>query len=162
SRNLKVGVGLMSRHSRAMQELQKRIQDGEIGDIMLMRGYRMHGPVASMASTLAQKGKQTDLAFQIRRFHSFLWASGGCYSDFYIHHIDHLCWMKNAWPVSAQALGGRHYKKSPEGIEYIDQNFDTYSVEYTFADGAKFIMEGRCIDGCQPIYHSAAHGTKGM
>src|SRR3954452_15589236 len=33
SRNLKVGVGLMSRHSRAMQELQHRIQDGEIGDI---------------------------------------------------------------------------------------------------------------------------------
>jgi predicted dehydrogenase len=162
SRNLKVGVGLMSRHSRAMQELQKRIQDGEIGDIMLMRGYRMHGPVASMASTTAMKGKQTDLAFQIRRFHSFLWASGGCYSDFYIHHIDHLCWMKNAWPVNAQALGGRHYKKSPEGLDYIDQNFDTYSVEYTFADGSKFIMDGRCINGCEPIYHSAAHGTKGM
>ena len=33
ARNLKVGVGLMSRHSRAMQELQNRIQDGEIGDV---------------------------------------------------------------------------------------------------------------------------------
>ncbi len=161
SRNLKVGVGLMSRHSRAMQELHKRIQDGQIGDIMLLRGYRMHGPAASMRSLPKPEGI-SELAYQIQRFHSFLWASGGCYSDFYIHHIDHLCWMKNAWPVSAQALGGRHYRKSPDGIEYIDQNFDTYSVEYTFADGAKFIMDGRCIDGCAPIYHSAAHGTKGM
>ena len=35
AKNLKVGVGLMSRHSRALQELAKRIQDGEIGDIIL-------------------------------------------------------------------------------------------------------------------------------
>jgi predicted dehydrogenase len=100
--------------------------------------------------------------YQINRFHSFLWASGGCFNDFYIHHIDHLCWMKNAWPVKAQGLGGRHYKKSPEGIEYVDQNFDSYSIEYTFADGAKFYMDGRCINGTQPIYNSWVHGSKGI
>ncbi|HNS20643.1 MAG TPA: Gfo/Idh/MocA family oxidoreductase, partial [Sedimentisphaerales bacterium] len=31
AKNLKVGVGLMSRHSRALAELVKRVQDGEIG-----------------------------------------------------------------------------------------------------------------------------------
>jgi predicted dehydrogenase len=40
-KNLKVGVGLMSRHSRHMQQLQQRIQDGEIGELLLLRGYRM-------------------------------------------------------------------------------------------------------------------------
>ena len=35
TKNLKVGVGLMSRHARPLQELHKRIQDGEIGDIIL-------------------------------------------------------------------------------------------------------------------------------
>jgi predicted dehydrogenase len=98
----------------------------------------------------------------VQRFHSFIWASGGCFSDFYIHHIDELCWMKNAWPVKAQALGGRHYRQSPEGITYVDQNLDTYSVEYTFADGSKFIMDGRCIMGCNDIYSSYAQGSKGM
>jgi predicted dehydrogenase len=104
----------------------------------------------------------SELYYQIRRFHSFLWASGGCFSDFYIHHIDHLCWMKNAWPVKAQALGGRHYRQSPEGIAYIDQNFDTYAVEYTFADGSKFNFDGRCMTGCHGIYSSYVHGSKGM
>ena len=33
-----------------LQELAKRIQDGEIGDIILMRGYRMHGPVGFFRS----------------------------------------------------------------------------------------------------------------
>jgi len=98
----------------------------------------------------------------VQRFHSFIWASGGNFSDFNIHIIDHQCWMKNAWPIKAQALGGRHYRQSPEGITYVDQNFDTYSVEYTYADGSKFFLDGRCIDGCKQIYSSAAHGSKGM
>ena len=161
AKNLKVGVGLMSRHSRALQDLQKRIQDGEIGDVILLRGYRMHGPVGSAFST-KWPGNPSELLWQIRHFHSFLWASGGCFNDFYIHHVDHLCWMKNAWPVKAQALGGRHYKVSPEGAPYVDQNFDSYSVEYTFADGAKMYMDGRCINGCNDIYSSYAHGSKGI
>ena len=159
--NLKVGVGLMSRHARPLQELQKRITDGELGDIILMRGYRMHGP-AGFFNSLPKPDNVSHLEYQIRRFHSFLWASGGCYNDFYIHIIDHLCWMKNAWPVSAQALGGRHYKESPEGVRYVDQNFDTYSVEYTFADGGKLIFDGRCVNGAAGIYSSYVHGTKGM
>jgi hypothetical protein len=161
AKNLKVGVGLMSRHSRALQELHQRIQDGEIGDLILLRGYRMHGPIGFFSS-LPKPSGSSELLYQVQRFHSFIWASGGCFSDFYIHHIDELCWMKNAWPVKAQALGGRHYRQSPEGKTYVDQNFDTYSVEYTFADGSKFIMDGRCIMGCNDIYSSYAHGSKGM
>ncbi|MBI4663074.1 MAG: Gfo/Idh/MocA family oxidoreductase [Verrucomicrobia bacterium] len=161
AKNLKAGVGLMSRHSRALQELHQRIQDGEIGDIILMRGYRMHGPVGSAFST-KWPGSPGELLWQIRNFHSFLWASGGCFSDFYIHIIDHLCWMKNAWPVSAQALGGRHYKTTADGSPYVDQNFDSYSVEYTFADGSKFLMDGRCNVGAKAMYFSHVQGSKGM
>ena len=161
AKNLKVGVGLMSRHQRGFQELQKRIQQGEIGDVILLRGYRMHGPVGSAFST-KWPGSPSELLWQIQRFHSFLWASGGCFNDFYIHHVDHLCWMKNAWPVKAQALGGRHYKTNAEGQPYVDQNFDSYSVEYTFEDGAKMYMDGRCVNGAQDIYKSFAHGSKGL
>ena len=156
AKNLKAGVGLMSRHSRALQELHQRIEDGEIGDLILLRGYRMQGPVGSAFSE-KWPGEPSELLWQIKRFHSFLWASGGCFSDFYIHHIDHLCWMKNAWPVKAQALGGRHYRGNS-----VDQNFDSYSVEYTFSDGSKFMMDGRCVNGCNDIYSSYAHGSKGM
>jgi predicted dehydrogenase len=161
AKNLKVGVGLMSRHSRALQELAKRIQDGEIGDVIAMRGYRMHGPGGS-AFVTKYPGNPSELLWQIRNFHAFLWASGGCYSDFYIHVIDHLCWMKGAWPVKCQALGGRHYKQDPEGHVYVDQNFDLYSAEYTFADGAKMIFDGRCMNGCNDIYSSYVHGSKGI
>jgi len=159
-KNLKVGVGLMSRHSRALQELHSRVQDGEIGDIVSMRAYRMTGPIGSAFSE-KWPGQPSELLWQIRRFHSFLWASGGCFNDFYIHVVDHCCWMKNAWPIKAQALGGRHYRQSPRGNPYVDQNFDSYSVEYTFEDGARLILDGRCVPGCANFYSSYAHGTKG-
>ena len=156
AKNLKVGVGLMSRHSRALQELHQRIQDGEIGDVFLMRGYRMQGLLGS-AFSRKWPGTPSELLWQISRFHSFIWASGGAYSDFNIHHIDHLCWMKNAWPIKAQGIGGRHYRG-----DSVDQNFDSYSVEYTFADGGKLYMDGRCMVGAHPIYSSYVHGSKGM
>jgi predicted dehydrogenase len=158
AQNLKVGVGLMSRHARPLEELHKRIEDGELGDLILLRGYRMQG-----GGGLGPKPASiSELDYQVQRFHSFIWASGGNYSDNYIHIIDHLCWMKNAWPIKAQALGGRHYKESPTGTPYLDQNFDNYSVEYVFADGARMVFDGRHITGCQPIYSSYVHGSKGM
>jgi predicted dehydrogenase len=159
--NLKVGVGLMSRHTRSLQELHERVENGELGEIVLMRGYRMHAPAGSAMSP-PKPAAMSDLDYQVRRFHSFLWASGGLFSDFYIHHIDHLCWMKNGWPVKAQALGGRHYRQNDKGVAFVDQNFDTYAVEYTFADGAKFYFDGRCMTGGHGIYSSYVHGTRGV
>jgi predicted dehydrogenase len=155
AKNLKVGVGLMCRHCPARGEMYKKIQDGMIGDITLLRAYRQHNPVAFFESAPKPAGI-TELLYQVQRFHSFLWASGGCYSDFYIHNIDECCWMKNAWPVEARGSGGRHYRGNS-----IDQNFDSYSVEYTFADGTKLLLEGRCMNGCDQQFASLAHGTKG-
>lgn len=160
AKNLKVGVGLMSRHARHLQELHQRISDGAIGDIVLMRGYRMHNPVGSFRTT-PKPANMSELEFQIRKFHSFLWASGGAFSDFNIHIIDHLSWMKNAWPVKAMGVGGRHYKTAEDGTPYVDQNFDSYGIEYTFADGAKLVFDGRYIDNGKTVYNSFIHGTKG-
>ena len=154
-KNLKVGVGLMCRHCDARQELFNRIKDGEIGDLVLLRAYRQTGPVGS-ALTEPKPDGISELLYQIRKFHGFLWASGGCFSDFLIHNIDECCWMKDAWPVSAKGSGARCYRGN-----CIDQNFDTYSVEYTFADGAKLFLEGRNITGCNQEFASYAHGTKG-
>jgi len=154
-KNLKVGVGLMIRHCRGRQELRKRIEDGEIGEIILLRGYRMSGRSATARRTPNNRSL-SDLMWQISTFHSWIWSSGGCFSDYYIHQIDECSWMKGAWPIQAHALGGRHYRG-----DSLDQNFDTYDVEYTFPDGTKFFYQGRNMDGCTNAFSSYAHGTKG-
>ncbi len=154
-RNLKVGVGLMCRHCEARGELYDRIKDGQIGDILELRAYRMAGETGSAATGPKPEG-MNELEYQIRRFHAFLWASGGAFSDFLIHNIDECCWMKDAWPVRAKSSGGRQYRGDD-----IDQNFDTYSTEYTFEDGSKLLLNGRTIPGCHHEFASYAHGTKG-
>lgn len=156
AKNLKVAVGLMCRHCKARQELFSRIRDGEIGDVMMLRAYRMLGPTGSAAAP-ANDGEQSDLMHQIKHFHGFLWLSGGAVSDFLIHNIDESCWMKDAWPTKVIASGGRHYRG-----DYVDQNFDSYSMEYTFDDGAKLFVDGRTIPGCKNEFASYAHGTKGL
>ena len=155
-KNLKVGVGLMCRHCEARERAVQADQG---------RRDRRHHPAPGLPPGRPGRHRPwsspsptdiSELIYQIQRFHGFLWASGGCYSDFLIHNIDECCWMKDAWPVKAAGTGGRTYRGN-----YIDQNFDTYSVEYTFDDGAKLFLEGRNIPGCQQEFASYAHGTKG-
>jgi predicted dehydrogenase len=152
-KNLKVGVGLMIRHCRGRQQLLQRIQDGEIGDLIALRAYRMGG---GGGMTGPKPAEMSEVMYQIQRFHSFLWASGGVYSDFYIHQVDECSWIKGAWPVKAHAIGGRHYRGNN-----VDQNLDTYGVEYTYPDGTKLFYDGRQMPNCYSEFASYAHGTKG-
>jgi len=155
-KNLKVAVGLMCRHCEARRELHDRIQNGEIGEVTALRAYRQAGPTGTAATGPKPEGV-SELLWQISKFHAFLWLSGGAVSDFLIHNIDESCWMKNAWPVKCIAAGGRHYRG-----DSVDQNFDTYSMEYTFEDGTKLFMNGRTMPGCYQDFSSYAHGTKGL
>lgn len=152
-KNLKVGVGLMVRHCRGRQELLERIRSGEIGELIALRAYRMGGPGGM---TGPKPEDMTELLYQVQRFHSFLWASGGVFSDYYIHQIDECSWMKGAWPIQAHAVGGRHYRG-----ENVDQNFDTYALEYAYPDGTRLFYHGRQMRGCRNEFASYALGATG-
>ena len=156
--NLKVGVGLMCRHSQARKELKDRIENGELGELLYLKAVRMQGRLIGWDKRKQETPDKdmSDLMYQIKNFHGFLWLSGGVYSDFNIHNIDECCWMKGMWPVKAQAMGGRHYR----GDE-IDQNLDSYSVEYTFPDDTKLYFQGRSMNKCYQEFASHANGTKG-
>ena len=68
--------------------------------------------------------------------------------------MDVACWAKGGWPVAAQGFGGRCY---PEAGNL----FDHYTIEYTFADGAKLFAFSRHMNGCWQEYADYAHGSKG-
>ncbi|MDO4557458.1 MAG: Gfo/Idh/MocA family oxidoreductase [Planctomycetia bacterium] len=152
-KNLKVCAGLMCRHCDARRELLSRIRDGAIGDIVELGCWRMEG---SVAYSTAKRADQTDLEYQLRVFRHFFWSGGGMFMDLLIHNIDECCWMKEAWPVKAQGMGGRSDPKSG-----FDPGFDHHFIEYTFADGTKLMCQGRNINGCWGQFASYAHGTKG-
>ncbi len=72
-----------------------------------------------------------------------------------IHNLDVCCWVKDAWPVSAQGQGGRQVRTRP------DQLFDHYAVEYSFADGTRMFGQGRHMDKCWNFWGVVIHGAKG-
>ena len=61
------------------QALADKLHSGDLGEILLLRAYRMAGPTGSAATGPAPEG-MSELEWQIRRFHGFLWASGGAVS----------------------------------------------------------------------------------
>lgn len=154
-KNLKVGVGLMCRHCDRRLELKQRLDAGEVGDLVAFRGYRNHQPLIN-ADLYPGHGEMPELLWQVRQFHNFLWSSGGIFSDYCIHHIDEVCWMKGAWPVTAEAIGGRHFQGKVN-----DQNFDNYAIEYTFPDGAKFFYQSRIMKDCKQEFGVFGQGAKG-
>jgi predicted dehydrogenase len=150
-KNLKVASGLMWRHDPPREEVVQRIHDGAIGDIILLRTYRLHGPVGFHPKELSE----TELAHQIRNYSCYTWLNASFFVDWLIHNIDVCCWAKNAWPVSAQGQGARAARTEP------DQMLDQYTVEYAFGDGTRLLAQGRHITGCWDIFSDFAHGTKG-
>jgi predicted dehydrogenase len=99
---------------------------------------------------------ESELAHQIRNYSNFTWLNGSFLLDWLIHNLDVCCWVKDAWPVSAQGQGGRQVRTEP------DQLFDHYAVEYSFADGTRLFAQGRHIEGCWGFFGDVIHGATGM
>jgi len=152
-KNLKIAAGLMARHSSARQAMIQKIRDGSVGDVLLIRAYRMDpgylmGPFP--------RG-ENELLWQLRPGHpyQFLWSSGGIFIELMIHQIDECFWIKDSWPVAAHGVGGRF-----AGSTDCSQNLDSYAIEYTFADGTKAQVTGRYIPNCHNDFVTYLHGTK--
>ena len=150
-KNLKIAAGLMCRHSRNRQELIQRIRDGQLGEIQLIRAYRMQsvGPLGK------RPPQEKELAWQIRNFTSFLWVSGGLFAEMDIHQIDEICWIKDTYPVAAHGIGGRAAHSAD-----CSQNLDSISIEWTFADGTKATDVARWLPNCHDEFATYIHGTK--
>jgi predicted dehydrogenase len=150
-KNLKIAAGLQCRHSRNRHELIKRMREGELGQIQLIRAYRMQ-PVGPLGK---RPPEEKDLHWQIRNFVHFLWVSGGLFAEMNIHQIDEICWIKDAWPVTAHAVAGRAANSKD-----CSQNLDSFTIEWTFADGTKAIDVVRWLSRCQEDFATYIHGTK--
>jgi predicted dehydrogenase len=150
-KNLKIAGGLMSRHYPPLEEAVRRIHDGAIGEVITCWAYREHEPVGF----LPKPPGITEMAHQIRNYSNFTWLNGTFLLDWLIHNLDVCCWIKDAWPVSAQGQGGRQLREEP------DQLFDHYAVEYSFEDGTRLLAQGRHMTNCWAFFGDVIHGTTG-
>jgi len=151
--NLKVVVGLQNRYDPAHLEMVKRIRKGAIGEVLSSTCYYMKGgyELVPRASTTSE------LAFQIKNYHFFYWLWAGAPAGLQIHNSDIVHWVKDAYPVSVQGMGGRAVLDGPDSGDV----FDHFSLEYTYGDGTKMYSQIRTINGTLSKNGVWFMGTKG-
>lgn len=139
-KGVKILAGLQCRHSPARAALIERINGGEMGEISYIRANRLEGrywmgdmgPKSNNLMDQLEFGKVT-----------LYWVGSGHFVDYLIHQIDECCWLMDSWPVSCRGMGGRE-----TGSTDRSQNNDTYSLEFTFANGKKaFCGFRRALNG---------------
>ena len=150
-KNLKIAGGLMSRHYKPLEDAVEQIHKGAIGEVITAWAYRVHEPVGFGPKAAGE----SELAHQIHNYSNFTWLNGSFLLDWLIHNINVCCWIKDAWPVSAQGQGGRQARTEP------DQLFDHYAAEYTFPDGTRLMVQGRHMLNCWGFFGSVIHAAKG-
>jgi predicted dehydrogenase len=99
----------------------------------------------------------TELQYQITNWYYFNWLSGDHINEQHIHNLDVINWIKNAYPVSAQGMGGLVNQNEIKVGEIFDHHF----IEYVYADGTIMYSQCRHQQGCWTNVSEHVHGTKG-
>ena len=147
--------GFETRYSDSAREAVKRVQAGEIGDIVAIEGTYNVGP-------LWHRGRQpdwTEMQFQMRNWYYFTWLSGDHIVEQHVHFLDYVGWlMREQPPLHAWGYGGRAQRVEPK---YGDI-FDHHSVVYEYANGPRVYAMTRQQSGCFNGVYSTVFGTKGQ
>ncbi len=153
-KNLKVVVGLNTRHTPSAIETVKRIRDGAIGAVKFLRAYGNNPGVW----TRERKEGETEMEYQIRDWYYFVWLSGDLNVEQHVHALDLANWANgDQHPVEANGMGGRQVRKG----NHVGHIYDHHFVEYTYADGTKLFSQCRHIANCWSQGGVHVHGLKG-
>jgi predicted dehydrogenase len=147
--------GFQTRYSPTAREEVKRVQDGEIGDIVAIEGVYNTGP-------LWHRGRQpewTEMEFQMRNWYYFTWLSGDHLVEQHVHFLDFVGWlMREEPPQQAWGYGGRSQRVEAK----FGDIFDHHSVVYEYANGQRVYAMTRQQSGCYNGVYATVFGTKGQ
>ena len=185
-KNLKICVGYCYRYDANFVNWIAQIHAGKIGDVQCTRGYYNTGGVWCR-NRFPGEG---ELEFQTRNWYHFVWTCGENIVEQHCHRIDVCNWIHSkgdvmAHPIEAQGMGGRLVKTGPEELvrqapPFSDraawdewyrqhtrelhrhgQTWDSFFVEYVYADGSRHYTQCRHIRNVWNHNDDYVHGTLG-
>lgn len=150
AKGLSVVTGTQRHHQRCYVEAFKLIQQGIIGDITGGNVYWND----SMLWYRTRQPEWSDMEWMIRDWVNWKWLSGDHIVEQHVHNIDVFMWMTGLKPVSATAFGNRNRRVTGD-------QFDQFSVDFTFENGIHLHSMCRQIDGCSNRVSEFVQGAKG-
>lgn len=138
-KNLTVMIGAQRRCQKEYVDSVRRIQDGEIGDVVATYANWVSGPVIKGAE-FQEKLETDSLAWQQRAWYSHVWICGDQIVEQHLHNIDVINWvMGDTHPESVVASGGAIWRPREKLYGNI---YDHVYADFVYANGVR--MSSHC------------------
>lgn len=157
-KNLTVVAGTQARRMNHRIELVKRIQNGDIGDIVSGQCIRTGDAMRTWGPQERPAGI-SDMEWQLRRWLFHTWLSGDFIAEMHIHELDIVNWMMGAHPVKAMGIGGRQVRTDKN---LFGDSYDHYSVLFEYPNGVVVSYLGEQMDKTSHKTFEQIAGTKGI
>ena len=148
--NLCIVTGTQRRHQRDYVATWQQVAQGAIGDIVGGNVYWNGGKLWHRENNPTW----TEMEWMIRDWVNWTWLSGDHIVEQHVHNLDVMNWFTGTHPVKAVGFGSRLRRVT--GNQY-----DNFSVDFTFENGTHFHSMCRQINGCANNVSERLQGTKG-
>ena len=147
---LSITTGTQRRHQRDYMANWQQIQQGLIGDLTGGNVWWNGGKLWHRE----QDPKWSEMEWMIRNWVNWTWLSGDHIVEQHVHNLDAANWFFGAHPVKAVGFGSRLRRVTGD-------QYDNFSVDYTFEDGRHIHSMCRQINGCANNVSERLQGSKG-
>lgn len=149
-----IGLSMVSGTIRRVQkdymETQRRVANGEIGEITGASIIRNGGALWYRT----RQPEWTDMEYMLRNWVNFCWLSGDHITEQFIHEVDVMNWHIGQNPLRAVGWGGRQRRVTGD-------QYDFFSIEYEYENGLRTHCAARQINGCTNKKVEQINGTMG-
>jgi myo-inositol 2-dehydrogenase / D-chiro-inositol 1-dehydrogenase len=147
---LSIVTGTQRRHQRDYVAAFQQVQTGSIGNIVSGNIYWNGGKLWHREANK----DWSEMEWMIRNWVNWCWLSGDHIVEQHVHNIDVMNWFTGSHPVKATAMGARHRRVTGD-------QFDNFSVDYTFENGMHFHSMCRQINGTPSNVSEMIFGSDG-
>ncbi len=137
---LTIVTGTQRRHQRNYVATWQQVQQGLMGDITGGNVYWNGGKLWHRDNN----PEWTEMEWMIRDWVNWTWLSGDHIVEQHVHNLDVMNWFTGMHPVKAVGMGSRLRRVT--GNQY-----DNFSVDFTFENGMHFHSMCRQINGMQTM-----------
>jgi len=150
TKGLCVVPGTHCHYIRGYIEAYKRVQDGQIGQIVAANVWFCQGDIGFVR----RRPEWSDVEYMIRDFFNWKWLSGDHVVDQFVHAIDIFSWFSHMKPERVLGIGSRHHRNSGD-------IYDNFAMDYDYEGGIQVRGMARQIDNCGGRVAECIQGTKG-
>lgn len=143
--------GTIRRVQKDFMETWRRVQNGEIGDIVSAHITRNGGGLW----VIRRQPGMSDMEYMLRNWANFCWLSGDHIVEQFIHEVDVMNWYVGKIPVKAMGWGGRQRRVTGD-------QYDFFSIEYVYDNGMHTHCAARQITGCSNLTEQHIVGSEGF